>query len=219
MMALKDYYKILEVSPTATYAEIKKSYRRLALRFHPDKNFGNELYEAKFKEIQEAYQILSDGRQRQDYNTRRENELQAQTKKPAPQITPQTILNQTLDFRRKIAVLDPDRMNKLALYQQIQHLLSRNNIMLLKKYNDPRVNKRIIEEILFCSRYLPFPHVEKICFQLTALAGTDNALYHRIYTFSKEVRLRNYWNRYKVFAALIMGIILCLFIYLLSSSV
>ena len=54
-MAHKDYYKILEVTSAATSVEIKKSYRRLALQYHPDKNFGNQLYEAKFKEIQEAY--------------------------------------------------------------------------------------------------------------------------------------------------------------------
>ncbi len=165
---MEDYYKILEVSPTASHADIKKSYRRLALQYHPDKNFGKELYEAKFKEIIEAYRVLSDVKKRDEYNRSRNKYTQTEKKKPEPQTTPQTILTQTIDFRRKIAVLDPDRMNKLALFQQIQHLLSRLNISILQRNNDPKLNKRIIEEIMFCARFLPFPHVERICFQLTA---------------------------------------------------
>jgi hypothetical protein len=123
-----------------------------------------------------------------------------------------------MDFRKKINVLDPDRMNKLALFQQIQRLLSESNVSVLQQCNDAKINKRIIEEILYCSRFLPFPHVEKICFQLTALAGTDNLLYRKIYDFSKQVRIRNYWNRYKVFVALIIALILCFAIYILSAT-
>ncbi|MGI8635766.1 MAG: DnaJ domain-containing protein, partial [Segetibacter sp.] len=51
MLHSKDYYRILEVRPSASQADIKKSYRRLALQYHPDKNLGSELYEARFKDI------------------------------------------------------------------------------------------------------------------------------------------------------------------------
>lgn len=217
-MLTKDYYNILGVSPAATPADIKKSYRRLAIQFHPDKNFGNVLYEAKFKEIQEAYQILSDDSKRNDYNQRRNHQAHNQ-RKSQPQVTVQSILSQTIDFRKKVAVLDPDRMNKVALYQQIQVLLSRPNIMLLKQHNDAKLNKRIIEELMFCSRFLPYPHVEKICYQLTALAGTDNVLYHRIYQFSKHVRKREYWNKYKLLAAFLLAFVLCIVIYFVGSSI
>lgn len=56
----KDYYKILEVSKDADEATIKKAYRKLAIRYHPDKNPGNAEAEAKFKDISEAYETLSD---------------------------------------------------------------------------------------------------------------------------------------------------------------
>jgi curved DNA-binding protein CbpA len=220
MIYSKDYYKILEVSPNATALDIKKSYRRLALQYHPDKNFGNQLYEAKFKEIQEAYRVLSDVKRREEYNYnfRKSQQVQPEKKKAPPQTTAQQILSQTIDFRRKIAVLDPDRMNKLALFQQIQHLLSRHNIAILQHYNDAKLNKRIIDEIMYCSRFLPFPHVERICFQLTAIAGSDNATYRKIYNFSKEVRTRAVWNKYKLIAALIVALILCFIIYLAATS-
>lgn len=219
MMYTKDYYKILEVSATASHADIKKSYRRLALQYHPDKNFGNQLYEAKFKEIIEAYKVLSDIKQREEYNRSRTGQTKTEKKKAETLVTAQTILNQTIDFRRKIAVLDPDRMNKLALFQQIQHLLSRNNITILQRHNDVRINKRIIEEILYCSRFLPFPHVERICFQLTAIAGTDNTMYRRIYNFSKDIRMQALWNKYKILAAVILAILLCFAIYLIGTTI
>ena len=109
-MVQKDYYKILEVTPAATTLEIKKSYRRLALQYHPDKNFGNQLYEAKFKEIQEAYKTLSDFAKRQEYNRQRHFDSlhnKARQKPSPPPLTAQTIVQQTIDFRKKIANIDP----------------------------------------------------------------------------------------------------------------
>ncbi len=67
-MDYKDYYKILGVPTDATPDQIKKAYRKLAVKYHPDKNQGNKSAEAKFKEINEAYQILSDPKKREEYN-------------------------------------------------------------------------------------------------------------------------------------------------------
>lgn len=61
----KDYYKILELNKNATTDEIKKSFRKLALKYHPDKNNGEEI---KFKEITEAYETLSDPKKKQSYD-------------------------------------------------------------------------------------------------------------------------------------------------------
>ena len=56
----KDYYKALGVTKDASAADIKKSYRKLARELHPDKNPGNAEAEARFKEVSEAYDVLSD---------------------------------------------------------------------------------------------------------------------------------------------------------------
>jgi len=64
----KDYYQVLGVNRTASADEIKREYRKLALRYHPDRNPDDKAAEAKFKEITEAYAVLSDPKKRQQYD-------------------------------------------------------------------------------------------------------------------------------------------------------
>lgn len=64
----KDFYKILGVAKDASEADIKKSYRKLARKFHPDQNQGDEAAEKKFKEISEAFSVLSNPEDRQEYD-------------------------------------------------------------------------------------------------------------------------------------------------------
>jgi len=67
----KDYYKVIGVSKTANADEIKKSYRKLARKYHPDANKGDAKAEERFKEISEAYNVLSDPKQRKEYDEAR----------------------------------------------------------------------------------------------------------------------------------------------------
>ena len=65
----EDYYQVLGVEKTADPEEIKKAYRKLALKYHPDRNPNNPAAEAKFKKISEAYAVLSDAEKRKQFDS------------------------------------------------------------------------------------------------------------------------------------------------------
>jgi molecular chaperone DnaJ len=67
-MAKRDYYEVLGLNRDAAEADVKKAYRRLAMKFHPDRNPDDESAEEKFKEATEAYEVLSDGEKRAAYD-------------------------------------------------------------------------------------------------------------------------------------------------------
>src|SRR3974390_509434 len=67
-MAKRDYYEVLGVNRDASEEEIKKAYRKLAMKHHPDRNPDSKDAEEKFKEAKEAYEILSDGQKRAAYD-------------------------------------------------------------------------------------------------------------------------------------------------------
>ena len=72
-MTTQDYYTVLGVQRNATPEEIKKAYRKLAVKYHPDKNQGKKEAEEKFKQINEAYEVLSDEEKRKKYDRFGEN--------------------------------------------------------------------------------------------------------------------------------------------------
>ena len=83
-MEYRDYYKVLGVDRTATKEQIKKAYRSLALKYHPDRNQGDQQAEEKFKELNEAYQVLSDPEKRTRYDALGESYNRYQQRGGAP---------------------------------------------------------------------------------------------------------------------------------------
>ena len=63
-----DYYRILEIKEDADFLEIKKKYRKLAIKYHPDKNPGDDEAVKKFREITQAYEVLGDEKKRKEYD-------------------------------------------------------------------------------------------------------------------------------------------------------
>lgn len=73
-MEQKNYYKILGVAETATQDEIKKAFRKLSIKYHPDKNQGSKEAEEKFKDVAEAYSVLGDEKKRKEYDNSKNNQ-------------------------------------------------------------------------------------------------------------------------------------------------
>lgn len=214
-MSSKDYYQLLGVKSNASTEEIKKSYRRLALKYHPDKNPGDLLAEAVFKEIAEAYDVLSDAKKREDYHYKRFYTYNYKYA-AAQTATPQSILNDAIKLQKLIEKADPFRINRDALLFQLQQILSADNLSLLLEKKQAGINKAIVETILIVCKPLQYTYSEIIAEQLCILAiGNDN-LEKKISEFLNNQRKKDTWRRYKVVAALLVAIILCLIIFLIS---
>ncbi|MCU0323904.1 MAG: DnaJ domain-containing protein [Spirosomaceae bacterium] len=95
---MKDYYSILGVSPNSSEKEIKSAYRKLSLKFHPDKNNGDKFFEEKFIELNEAYQVIGNSEKRQEYDRTKDS-----SSKP---------FESNKNIRPSITLFEVDSMNK-----------------------------------------------------------------------------------------------------------
>ena len=223
---MTDYYKLLGLLPTATTEEIKKAYRQLALRYHPDRNPGDKDSEAFFKKVTEAYTILSDPEKRESYNWEYKKRQQTssnqsqQQKRTEPkqeqQITPQLILSIFQNIRKKVLGINKNRINHSALYNTLNDLLSVNQLNFLITWGDTKTNRQIIDEVMTCCKVLPYPYVEKLTPKLAKLAGSDNDTIQKIFSFEKKHKYWSYWTRYKDTGFVIIAV-LVLFLVVASN--
>lgn len=213
-MTSKDYYRILGVRSAASPEEIKKSYRRLAIKYHPDKNPGDILAEATFKEIAEAYDVLSDDRKRESYHYK--HFYTHDYKHPEPEATPQSILNDTIQLKKLVEKADVFRLNQDALFFQLQQILTEDNLLLLQNENKTSINSQTLEAVLFISKPLNYNFVEEIEDKLMFLADDDTYLENKVNNFLNQQRRKDKWSRYKTVVAIAVAIILCFMIFLIS---
>jgi len=215
-MLLKDYYKILEVSATASQQEIKQSYRKLAHLYHPDKNEGNGMAEVHFREIIEAYNILSDPKQRDSYNYQRWNQRRNRKKYSNLTFSPMVVLQEAASLREYMATVDVFRMNQDALNFQINEILSTHNISLLIQHHDQDINKKVIKEILTAAKSLHDNYTGLLAEKLMIVAKENEDAHNLISDYIKQKRKAAFWNKYKVALILLVTILLCFMIYFFS---
>ena len=207
-MQLKDYYKTLEVEPVATQQEIKKSFRRLALKFHPDKNAGNPIAEAQFKEIQEAYEILSDPEQRKEYNYKRWHLRSiGQTYSERP-LTPAAILEECRALKLYIDSMSIFRVDYDLVSRHIRQLINSSSIGILQQFNDTATNLEIVKTVIQASRPLPLRYFLPISQLLLQLAGPEPAAAGLVQSHIREKRIHEKWDIYKWVLMLIITTLL-----------
>ena len=214
-MILKDYYKILQVSSTASSEEIKKAFRKLALQYHPDKNIDTQSATKNFIEIQEAYAVLGDKIKRAAYNYQRYLQNPQRANKPLAQ-NADDILQLSRSLQKKVATMDPFRIDLDVLSFEVNDILSASNIHILLRTDEAAINKRIITNILTCLRPLSFDTIINTSILLKQLAGVDFTAQKEITDFINQLKWLHYWNRYKIYIALTVALISCVIIFLLG---
>lgn len=213
-MELKDYYKILEVTPLASHQEIRKAFRRLALKYHPDRNNDDHLSAALFREIQEAWEVLSDPRQREEYNYKRwynRSIGEAFAERP---LSPDTLLAESRKLLQYVHNMNIFQLDYDALSYHIRQLLSESNRGILLQAQDTAANRAIVETLLKASDPLPLRYLEPIALLLTPLAGANEEMIHLIHAAVKQRKRRENWERYKWVVVLLITAAICWIIYL-----
>lgn len=210
-MAEKDLYKILDIPATASPDEIKKAYRKLALKYHPDVNSGGKVVEAWFKQINEAYRVLSDPHRRSAYNQQRwyrESIVSANTHPPD---TPEEMLRRCKAVQRYVDAIDHHRLNHTALQHYLEYLLNANNLEMLADWNDEASNDAIVTSLLAAARPLTYQRLLSVTSKLARIKATEGA--SLIEAMVKEKKRASYWKNYQLAYVLLIAAILCVLIY------
>ncbi len=215
-MQIKDYYKTLDIPPVATALQIKKSFRQLALRHHPDKNPGNAVAEAKFREIQEAYEILSDPGKREEYNYKRWYNRSIKAAFVNEALTPSAIAAECTRLNNYLQSVNAMRVDFDGLSLHIRQLLSGKNIGILLQFNDEQCNAAVIEELLLASSLLPFNYLAPIAGRLLQIAGTNTTQTAQVNDFIARQKQKNNWQKYRNIIVIAVTLMLCWVIYWLS---
>jgi len=214
---VKDYYKTLNIPVNESPADIKKAYRVLAMRFHPDKNAGDKYAEAFFKELQEAYSVLSKPHERRVYTQKRfYNTASAQKFEGNGALTPVHFLEDCKQLETYVRSLDFFRMDKIGLHDHIIRLLSPSSIHMLERFGEISTNDKIVEAILNSIQPLPLALAKNITTILSKIQSKSAQTSERINAFIKRKKQEAFWERYQIPILIVVTLFICVIIYELS---
>lgn len=205
----KDYYRILQVQPSASATEIRKAYRKLALKFHPDKNPSIRSVE-QFMLIKEAYDILSNPAERKKYDIVRFSENHGTVRIAT---TPEEVRDMSKELAIRIKIMNPDRINRDKLVLDMEAVLSVYHIQLLEKWKDKEQNLLFLQDLLYCLQYVNKSDCLRLTKIMHAIDGLDTGAHKQINQFLRSYQRNHYWEKYKIILALMMAILVCYLIY------
>lgn len=215
-MSFKNYYAVLGVAPNASEDDIKKKFRKLALLYHPDRNADSEFAAIRFREIQEAYEILSDPERRVVYNKDWRDHFPKINTSVAEETSPESILSKFQKLQQDIREMGAFRINHQYAETGVIKLLSDENIALLLFHNNSPVNEKIIEQVLIICSVLPgksLPAIQKKLYQLTE---NNTSQQYSIEKTIKQLKYKKLWEQYYPLLAFTIAIAACIIIYRLS---
>lgn len=213
MNQVKDYYKILELPTTASLQDIKRSFRRLAHQYHPDKNEGSHMAAAQFREIQEAYQVLSDPGKREAYHYQRWYIRSAGKSFTSTPLTPALILRECQLLQQYVASMNTFHIRYDAVSLHIRELLTEHAIGMLQEQKEVAVNQAIIQSLLTSIQPLPRKFFMPVTDLLYQLAGNDATARANIEQAIRNKKQLHIWDKYKWVLMLVITALICWLIY------
>lgn len=214
MLPARNYFEILQVEPSASTAEIKKAYRRLALQYHPDKHPNDPGASVQFAAIKEAYEVLTNPAKKEHYLQQRWYQQSTGNRKSRPATDPVNFLKQAIELEKYVSALDVFRMDKSGLEQYILEWLSKDEIQKLHSFRDPETIHEAIRILLRATKALPASHTAKIMERLHLLAG-ENQRANEIIRQHRELAQRKYQReKYGLLVISLITFLLCLLIWL-----
>lgn len=194
-MAIKDYYKILELQPNAGTEDVKRNFRRLALRFHPDTNGGNRHEEAWYREIQEAYQVLMNPARKSKYLQERwllkSKGLAFAESYP---LTPECIEMRFNAMCTIVNNMDHFRMDHAGLQNQLLQLCNSDVIDALNLYHEPETNRKIIHHLMHCMQPLGYNWIHVFRVPMENIARQQPGLQNDISRWFNLRKKQHWWD-------------------------
>lgn len=215
-MQLKDYYTILELPPSASPEEIKKAYRRLAQVYHPDKNGDDRYNAARFTDIKDAYEILTNPTRKALYLQQRWYAKSMGKPMTIHAVTPLSILKKSIELDRYVRTLDIHRMDEEGLSRYMMELFSDEVINKIKEFNDPQVMKEIVQSSIRSLQHLPFPTLTPVIVQLKKIAADDKSLEDQLDDLFAQKRSNHFWQRKRTAFVLLAALLFCLLIFFIT---
>ena len=216
MFSIKNYYAILQVEPSASIADIKKAYRRLALKYHPDKNNNDSYSSAQFAEIKEAYEVLTDPAKKEYYLQQRWYNQSMGYQKTQGIVTPVSLLKQSLELEKYVSRLDVFRMDKEKLKDYLMEMLSDDVIDKIKAFNEHSTTKSIIAILLKTIQPLSSEMSDPVIRQLFKLADQNESEILLIKNSVANTQKRDRLEKYKPLVILFFTLLICGLIWLMS---
>lgn len=212
-MLVKDYYTTLGIPPSATQQEIKKAFRKLALQYHPDKNNGNYQSTARFTEIQEAYEVLSDVKRREEYHYQRWYIRSAGQSFVQRSLTPAEILAESRLIKDYIDSISIFRVNYDLISGHIRQLLTGTTIGILQQQADATLKRSVIGNLLHATAPLPLRYQLPLNELFLRIDANDKEITESIAAALQRKKQREQWDRYKWIVVVVITAFICWLMY------
>lgn len=218
-MRIKDYYKILEVQPSAREDEIKRSFRRLALQYHPDVNNGEKHADAWYREIQEAYEVLTNPQKKANYLQERWLvKSKGMSFEDTTPLTPEFIELKFRTMRQMVGNMDHFRMDQEKLKNEILGLCSEERIEVLAKESDHGINKMILEHLFYCLSPLHFKYLNPFRESMLKIVGQSGKNTSLVSNWYKDRKNQHYWEKNQWWVLALGTVVACLLIAWLTGK-